>query len=1219
MAPPQIAFPTSVPQPLQRALLHDQKDLDDPVIQTVDALVRRRARTNPHATIVSYPSSNVEFVDYSMQQLDVFAYRVARHYQTFIPTRSSSKESPTTVAILGPSNFNYLITMLALTKLGHTVLFLSTRISQLAVESLITTTGAAYLLTDTRFTQLAANVQTNVPLLRINSIAGSNIFDFPIEVHADTRMDYQLDPLIEEANNIYIIHSSGSTGLPKPIYQPQKSAIANYATSMDMKAFITLPLYHNHGICNFFRAIYSGKSIHIYNADLPLTQSFLTTILREHNFEIFYGVPYALKLLAESDEGIDQLKKLEIVMYGGSACPDTLGNLLVEQGVNLVGHYGATEVGQLMTSFRPKDDKAWNYVRESPKLSPFLRWVPRGPKLFECTVLPGWPAKVASNQPDGSYATKDLFEPHPTIDKAWKYIARLDDTIVLVNGEKFNPVMMEGKIRSDKAVTETVIFGSGRPYLGALVVPSPATNGLTSSQVVDQIWPVIEEANQNAEAYARLSRDMISVLPHSCEFPRTDKGSVIRQAFYKQFAVDIENAYDQAATAGGNLKVLSIPELELLIHEILTATIPVAEGINKTADFFSIGLDSLQSIQVRTAILETVDIGNNKLGQNVVFDYPSVALLSAHLYGLRTGTEEESISIATKMQGLINQYSDFKPALRRDVVITGATGSLGAHVLAQLIARPEIETVHCLVRAKDANDAAHRVQKSLLQRRLYHTLTLSARRKIHALPSDLSDPYLGLNNEMHQRVAQNLASVIHCAWSVNFNINLSSFEKDCISGVQHLINLCLSVTSSKPASFDFCSSVSTVARCPEMHTPEVLAELDWAQNMGYAQSKCVAEHLCMAAAKRTGIKARVLRVGQIVADSVHGIWNDSEAIPLIMRSALTAGALPKLQESPSWTPVDVVAKAVSEIALSDAGSFVANVTNAKIFSWTDDLLPALRQAGLSFDELEPKEWVKRLAQSSDDATANPPRKLLEFFAAKYDKDTFAPSRTYDTNVAMSFSPALAGAPVLDAAFVKKFIDQFQATAWKSHCSTSKPQIQKQIIVLAGPCGSGKSIVARKLSHSMKAPFIEGDELHSPDAVLQMASGTPLDDASHAPWLDRLKERALATISELGCDKVFVTCSALKRVYRARFRDLETEVRDVKVIFIDLQVEKEVLVERIGKRGTHYMKQDMLRSQLTIREAPGILEIDVFPIDSSKSIEQVVEEVKDLLVAAIEIS
>jgi acyl-CoA synthetase (AMP-forming)/AMP-acid ligase II len=144
-----------------------------------------------------------------MQQLDVFAYRVARHYQISIPTRSSSTVKPTTVALLGPSNFEYLVSMLALTKLGHTVLFLSTRISQVAIESLIETTGATYLLADSRFLQVATQVQSDLPSLAVNEIARSNVFDFPIEIHADTRLDYQLDHAVEASNHVYIIHSSG--------------------------------------------------------------------------------------------------------------------------------------------------------------------------------------------------------------------------------------------------------------------------------------------------------------------------------------------------------------------------------------------------------------------------------------------------------------------------------------------------------------------------------------------------------------------------------------------------------------------------------------------------------------------------------------------------------------------------------------------------------------------------------------------------------------------------------------------------------------------------------------------------------------------------------------------------------------------------------------------------------------------------------------------------
>jgi hypothetical protein len=145
IAPAQIAIPSthsSTPSKSLTTTVERIEKVEDRPIQTVDALVRHRARMFPHATIVAYPSSGVDFVDYSMQQLHVFAYRVAWYYQTFIPTRTNSNAKLTTVALLGPSNLKYAITMLALTKLGHTVLFLSSSISKIAIESLIETTGA---------------------------------------------------------------------------------------------------------------------------------------------------------------------------------------------------------------------------------------------------------------------------------------------------------------------------------------------------------------------------------------------------------------------------------------------------------------------------------------------------------------------------------------------------------------------------------------------------------------------------------------------------------------------------------------------------------------------------------------------------------------------------------------------------------------------------------------------------------------------------------------------------------------------------------------------------------------------------------------------------------------------------------------------------------------------------------------------------------------------
>jgi carbohydrate kinase (thermoresistant glucokinase family) len=982
---------------------------------------------------------------------------------------------------------------------------------------------------------------------------------------------------------------------------------------MDMKAFITLPLYHNHGICNFFRAIYSGKSIHLYNADLPLTQPYLTSILRRYEFEIFYGVPYALKLLAETDEGIELLKQLKVVMYGGSACPDTLGDLLVDNGVNLVGHYGATEVGQLMTSFRPKGDKAWNYVRENSKLKPYLRWVPQGPNLYECTVTHGWPSKVASNRPDGSYATKDLFEPHQSIPAAWKYIARLDDTIVLVNGEKFNPVMMEGTVRSHKAVTETIVFGTGRAYLGMLVVPSAIVTGLSEQMIIDQIYPAIEESNHTVEAYARISRGMIKILPHECQVPRTDKGSIIRQAFYKQFATEINDAYDRAAVSSVHLATMSLSEIEDFTRAVLSKSIPEAKNIARDLDFFSLGLDSLQSIIMRTEILKSVDIGRNKLGQNVVFENPSIAALSTYLYSLQTGEAITKSPIEDDMVKLIEKYGKFTPRISyHSVVITGATGSLGAHIAAQLAVRPDIGHVYCLVRTSADEDATRRVKKSLLQRKVFHTLPLAARTKIRGVSSDLSQPRLGLSDETYSIITERLRSVIHCAWSVNFNIGLSSFEKDCIAGVRHLLDLCHAVSGPQPASFDFCSSVSTVARCPLTHTPEQLSEVNWAQNMGYAQSKSVAENLCVHAAKATGIPARVLRVGQVVADTVHGVWNATEGIPLIMQTALTVGALPKLQETPSWTPVDVIAKAVSEIALSNAGPVVVNVTNAKTFDWTNDLLPALRAAGLKFDEVEPKEWVRRLQSSNPDPIANPPVKLVDFFASKYDHDTFAPGRTYATETARMLSPSLENAPVLDQGFVAKFVKQFKSSAWKLPQSLEECERKekKRVIILAGPCGSGKTTVGQQLSEKLGAAFIEGDTLHTHTAVSKMAIGSALQDEDRIPWLKRLKRRALETIEELGYDNVIISCSALKKLYRDEIRGLANEDRNV--IFVDLQAKKEELVSRMQGRTGHYMAAEMIEGQLEAYESANSEEVDVLPVDVRGDVDNIVKEIGWLL-------
>lgn len=67
----------------------------------------------------------------------------------------------------------------------------------------------------------------------------------------------------------------------------------------------------------------------------------LTAAINASKPEIVCTVPYVLKLLAESDEGIEALKRCSIVSSSGSRCPDELGDMLTERGVFLGCLFGS--------------------------------------------------------------------------------------------------------------------------------------------------------------------------------------------------------------------------------------------------------------------------------------------------------------------------------------------------------------------------------------------------------------------------------------------------------------------------------------------------------------------------------------------------------------------------------------------------------------------------------------------------------------------------------------------------------------------------------------------------------------------------------------------------------------------------------------------------------------------------------------------------------------
>ncbi|KAI8981112.1 thermoresistant gluconokinase [Pilobolus umbonatus] len=135
-----------------------------------------------------------------------------------------------------------------------------------------------------------------------------------------------------------------------------------------------------------------------------------------------------------------------------------------------------------------------------------------------------------------------------------------------------------------------------------------------------------------------------------------------------------------------------------------------------------------------------------------------------------------------------------------------------------------------------------------------------------------------------------------------------------------------------------------------------------------------------------------------------------------------------------------------------------------------------------------------------------------------------------------------------------------------------------VFIVMGVAGCGKSTVALELCKQLNSLFIEGDSLHPSNNINKMASGIPLEDEDRWIWLAHIRERILSVITE---NKVIVvTCSALKRSYR----DILTEIPNV--VFVYLKGSEQLLLERLESRLSHFMKPNMLQSQLDVLEEPN---------------------------------
>ncbi|PYH73192.1 polyketide synthase [Aspergillus vadensis CBS 113365] len=388
---------------------------------------------------------------------------------------------------------------------------------------------------------------------------------------------------------------------------------------------------------------------------------------------------------------------------------------------------------------------------------------------------------------------------------------------------------------------------------------------------------------------------------------------------------------------------------------------------------------------------------------------------------------------------LVEKYSahpdTVTPVLANAVVLlTGSSGSLGSHCLAQLVQSNQVSQVICVLRnsqspSPSVSPKAYRQQ--LQEKKIF--LSEAEWSKVTFITCDPTDSHLGLDASEYQDVQRRITHVVHAAWPMDFRPGLSSLC-DQFQFLRHL--LLLAACGGVRRRFLFVSSIAAVAQrgLTPAHAGELIEEASMvtqqsATGLGYADGKIVCEKILERAAATypDELEIAIVRGGPIVGSRATGIWTTKEVVPMMLRSSLSLGKLPQLRGTLSWMPVDDAAAVFCEILLAPHPlAPVYQVENPIRQAWSDLLDTVGPVLGLT-TRIPFDEWLAAVVEAAETEGSTrryPVLKLKAFFARLF-QPAVCGHVILATDRSRACSPTLRQMRAVEDEVVLKFVQHWK--------------------------------------------------------------------------------------------------------------------------------------------------------------------------------------------------
>ncbi len=846
------------------------------------------------------------------------------------------------VALKVGRSFNMVIGILGILKAGAAYLPLDPHYPQDRIAYMLADSNARFILTDNsnKGKQYAA---------RVINLEAPEVWKM-----ADSEIDIPISP----SDLAYVMYTSGSTGLPKGVMIENK-AVNNFVHGMSEAVGLSSGTILSLTTISFdiffletILPVLMGMKVVIADEMEVNDPSLLLDLIERYGVQVLQATPSRMKIILNDSNDTTVLNKLETILVGGEAFPESLlRDLKKVTQAEIYNMYGPTETTIWSTTKRLDNTDLINIGRPIANTLIYILDQHGMPLPVgvpgEIYIAGDGVARGYYNKP-GLTAERFLLNPYKSNSVMYKtgdlgkwlangeleFIGR-NDNQVKIRGYRIELGEIEKCLLKIEQIKEAIVIGqeskSKRTYLCAYLIGTKLS---------------VSQLRHHLAAY--LPDYMIPARFVWLEsFPYTPNGKIDRKTLS---GLENREEYQDSDYQAPRDKIERT--LALVWSEVLE-TGPV--GIDD--DFFSLGGDSLAILEVLSGVLSDHWMVNAQ----DFYEYPTIrklaAIVTKRLEHKSEAVKEEPLSYPC-IKEIGYSLQNCRTSSSGSILLTGSTGFLGSHILKSLVAGYP-GRIFCLIRGKEPESRLTELYRSYFREELADLLPS----KITILNGDIREKGFGLSEADSKMLAEEVAIVIHCAALVKHYGSYSDFKKVNVGGTEQIIDFCKEFSKHLYYVSTISVSGNYMLNGRQKNTfseKDLYIGQDYKNNV-YIRSKFEAECRVLEA-KSEGLEATILRVGILTGRYTDGLFQyniEGNAFYRKLKSIFEIKYLPEstLEELIEFTPVDYCAQAILRILLHDGGKqTIYHLFNHKMIR-IRDFLKALVPAGIDVRGIDNDDFL----------------------------------------------------------------------------------------------------------------------------------------------------------------------------------------------------------------------------------------------------------------------